>query len=120
MIKDGLSDAGANVSVVSLPAGSPVDDAWKKMSETGASRYILLRVSESNWDVGGRTPTYKYDFGLIVASKGSTVLGSKNSAGAQNLTDRTRRHPLDAFSLTYRSLIENMFSDPAIKKALGN
>jgi len=120
MIKDGLSDAGANVSVVSLPAGSPVDDAWKKMSETGASRYILLRVSESNWDVGGRTPTYKYDFGLIVASKGSTVLGSKNLAGVQNLTDRTRRHPLDTFSLTYRSFIENMFSDPAIKKALGN
>jgi len=120
MIKDGLSDAGANVSVVNLPAGSPVDDAWKKMSETGASRYILLRVSESNWDVGGRTPTYKYDFGLIVASKGSTVLGSKNLAGAQNLTDRTRRHPLDAFSLTYRSLIENMFSDPAIRQALGN
>ena len=119
MIKDGLSDAGSNVSVVSLPAGSSPDDAWKKMSATGAGRYILMRVNESNWNDGGRSPTYKYDFVLVVGGKGGIVLGSKNLAGQQ--TNRRGKHdPFDNYSLTYRSLIESMFSDPAIKQALGN
>ena len=119
MIKEGLSDAGANVSVVGLPAGSSADDAWKKMSGTGAGRYILLRVKESNWNDGQRSPTYRYDFGLVVAGTGGTVLGSKNLAGEQ--TERRGRHdPFDSYSLTYRKLLENMFSDPAIKQALGS
>jgi len=119
MIKDGLSDAGANVSVVGLPAGSSADDAWKKMSATGASRYILMRVNESNWNDGGRSPTYKYAFRLVVAGKGGTVLGSKDLAGEE--TRRRGKHdPLDNYSLTYRRFIESMFSDPAIKQALGN
>jgi hypothetical protein len=120
MIKDGLSDAGAKVSVVSLPAGSSVDDPWKKMADTGASRYILMRVNESNWDDGGRSPTYKYNFGLVVAGKGGTVLGSTNLAGEQANRRAGRRDPFDTYSLSYRSLIEKMFSDPAIKQALGN
>jgi hypothetical protein len=119
MIKDGLSDAGSNVSVVSLPGGSSEDNAWKKMAETGASRYILMRVNESNWDDGGRSPTYKYDLALVVAGKGGTVLGSKYLSGTQS-NRRVRRDPYDTYSLTYRGLIENMFSDPAIKQALGN
>jgi len=119
MIKDGLSNAGANVSVVSLPAGSSPDEAWKKMSGTGAGRYIVLRVKESNWNDGGRTPTYRYDFGLVVAGKGGTVLGAKNLAGERN-EKRERRESFDMYSLVYRSVIENLFSDPAIKQALGN
>ena len=119
MIKDGLSDAGSNVSVVSLPGGTSADDAWKKMAETGAGRYILMRVNESNWDDGGRNPTYKYNFDLVVAGKGDTVLGSKNLAGTQT-NRRAMRDPFDTYSLTYRGLIENLFSEPAIKQALGN
>jgi hypothetical protein len=120
MIKDGLSDAGANVSIVSLSAGSSVDEAWKKMSETGAGRYVLMRVNESNWDVGGRTVTYKYDFGLIVAGKGGTVLGSKNLAGEQENSPSTKYNAFDMHSVIYRGLIESMFSEPAIKRGLGN
>ena len=47
------------------------------------------------------------------------MLGAKNLAGEQN-EKRARRDPFDMYSLIYRSVIENLFSDPAIKQALGN
>src|SRR5437773_2584575 len=51
MINDGLSEAGANVVVVSMSNGASTDEAWRRLSETVADRYIVMRVNESKWDM---------------------------------------------------------------------
>lgn len=120
MIKDGLTDAGARVAVVRMPLGASMDDTWKKMVETGAERYIVMRVHESNWDAGGFNFSYKYDFGVIVAGKGATVRGTKNFTGQQANKPSEKFNVFDMHSVVYRELIELMFADPTIRTALQN
>jgi hypothetical protein len=122
MVKDGLSEAGVNVTVVSLPIGVSVDDALKKMSETNAARYIVIRVAESNWDAGGLSGnfSYKYDFGVFVAGPGGLERQGKHfSANEANAASDTY-NVWDMHSVRYRQIIESMFADPVIRAALQN
>jgi hypothetical protein len=123
MIKDGLSEAGTNVAVVSVPNGTSMEEASKQLSETGAGRYIVMRVNESNWNyrVGSAGTSYKYDFRLVVAGKGG-ILGIRNFSGERAYSIRGIDHynVYDMHSVIYRIVIEEMFSDPTVKQALGS
>lgn len=120
MVKDGLTEAGVTVTVVSQPVGISLDDALKKMSETNAARYIVIRVAESNWDVGGFSGNfaYKYDFGVFVARPGSPERQGKNFSANEANAASEKYNVWDMHSVRYRQIIESMFADPVIRAAL--
>jgi hypothetical protein len=120
MIRDGLADAGTNVAIVAMPNGASLDDAWKKMSETGAARYIAIRVLESNWDVGGFTFSYKYDMGVHVAGPGSFKMQAKQFSANEQNKPSGKHNVWDMHSVRYKEILESMFADPLISQALQN
>lgn len=110
MIKDGMEQAGAKVTVLAVPVNASLEDTLARMAPTGAGRYVVLRLLESNWDAGGLSGmlSYKYDFALFVAGPGGFQTQRKNFAAN------------DMHSVRYREILETMFADPVIRGALLN
>ena len=121
MIKDGMEQAGAKVTVLAVPVNASLEDTLAKMAPTGASRYVVLRVVESNWDMGGISGmlAYKYDFSLFVAGPGKQTQGKTLAANEANKAS-DKYNVFDMHSVRYREILETMFADPAIKSALQN
>jgi hypothetical protein len=122
MVKDGLTEAGVNVNVVAMPTGASLDDALKKMSETSARRYIVIRVVESTWDAGGLSGnlSYKYDFTIFVGRPGATQPQGKTFAASEANKASDKYNVFDMHSVRYKEIIESMFADPQIRQALQN
>lgn len=120
MLKDGLTDAGNSVEVVTMPNGATVEDTFSKLSATSARRYLVLRVLESNWDAGGISGnfSYKYDFTVLVARPGATQPHGKTFATQEANKASDKYNVFDMHSVRYREIIETMFTDPAIRQAL--
>jgi hypothetical protein len=118
MIKDGLSDAGAGVTVTSMPRGSSVADAVKKMAAAKPGRYVVMVVNDSNWDAGGLNFRYVYDFVVYVTSPSGETIGVKRFTGTQANAPSDKHNVFDMHSVIYRQLIESMFSEPVIRNAL--
>ena len=119
MIKDGMEQAGAKVTLLTVPVNAPLEDTLAKMGPTGASRYVVLRVVESNWDMGGISGmlAYKYDFSLFVAGPGRQTQGKTLAANEANKAS-DKYNVFDMHSVRYREILEQMFADPAIRSAL--
>lgn len=120
MIQDGLTANGAKVTVVSVPVGATVEDTWKKLSDTGAGRYIVVRVVESNWQLSPfrERASYSYDFSLLVGGPGGFQTQAKRFAAAEENEKSQQYNVFDMHSVRYRRVIESMFADPVIQQAL--
>ena len=117
-----VSAAAANVTVIAMPVGASFEDAWKKMSETSAARYIVIRVLESNWDAGGLSGnlSYKYEFGIHIAGPGEFKQLSKHFSAQEANPASQKYNVWDMHSVRYRQIFESMFSDPMVRAALQN
>jgi hypothetical protein len=122
MVKDGFTEAGVNVTVIAMPVGASLEDAWKKMSETNTARYIVIRLLESNWDAGGIRGnfSYKYEFVVYVAGPGEFKQQVKRFAAQEANPASDKYNVWDMHSVRYRQIIESMFADPIIREALQN
>jgi hypothetical protein len=122
MIKDGMAQAGAKVTVLAVPVNASLEDTLAKMAPSGASRYVVLRVLESNWDMGGISGmlAYKYDFSLFVAGPGGFQTQGKNLAANEANKASDKYNVFDMHSVRYREILETLFADPAIRSALLN
>jgi len=124
MIRDGLSEAGVNVTVVAMPLGATAEDALKKMSATGAGRNVVVEVLESNWMLNpyrqdAKYYSYKYNFAVHVAGADLKAQSSRFAALLEDKDGVGEGHNLfDMNSIRYRRVIESMFADPAIQQAL--
>jgi hypothetical protein len=120
MIKDGLAQAGVKASVVAMPIGASVDDALKKMADTGAARYVVIRVVESNWDLGGMSGmlSYKYDFAMNVAGPAGFKTQAKSFAANESNKASDKYNVFDMHSVRYREILETMFRDAEMQAAL--
>jgi hypothetical protein len=120
MVKEGLAEAGVNVTVVPMPVAASLEDAWKSMSQTSAARYIVIRVLESNWDAGGISGnfSYKYDFGVFIAGPGGSKQQGKHFSAQEANPASSKYNIWDMHSVRYRQIIESMFSDPLVRAAL--
>ncbi len=120
MIKDGLTEAGVKASVVAMPNGASVDDALKKMADTGAGRYVVIRVVESNWDLGGLSGmlSYKYDFAMHVGGPAGFKTQAKNFAANEANKASDKYNVFDMHAVRYREILETMFRDSEMQAAL--
>ena len=118
LVKEGLAQSGMNPTVVAVPNGASLDDAQKKLSASNAGRYVVIRVVESNWDLGSvNLNSYKYHFDMNVARPGGSWSGKIFSANEANKPS-DKYNVFDMHTLRYRNVIETMFNDPAIRQAL--
>jgi hypothetical protein len=120
MIKDGLTEAGVKASVVAMPNGASVEDALKKMADTGAGRYVVIRVVESNWDLGGLSGmlSYKYDFAMHVGGPAGFKTQAKSFAANESNKASDKYNVFDMHAVRYREILETMFRDPEMQTAL--
>lgn len=120
MLKDGLSDAGHSVTVVRMPPGATLESAWTMLSETGAARYIVIRVVESNWDAGGLSGnfSYKYEFSMQISSRAAATWQGKTFQAQESNPASTKYNVFDMHSVRYKEIMESMFADPVIRQAL--
>jgi len=122
MIKDGFTESNASITVVVMPLGTTAEDALRKMRATGAGRYVIVEVVESNWTINAHrerheASRYKYDFAVYVASADLQVQ-SKRFTGLLEDELSTKYNVFDMHSISYRKVIESMFADPIIQRAL--
>lgn len=120
MVKNGLTEAGVNVAIVSMPVGATLEDTWKRMSETNAGRYVVIRVLESNWlfNPYREKVSYKYDFGIYVGGPGNFKMQAKQFAALEENERSQKYNVFDMHSVRYKQVIESMFADPIIQQAL--
>ena len=122
LVKDGLTDAGTKVEIIAVPVGASLHATLKQMSEGNAPRYVVIQVLESNWDAGGISGNfrYKYDFGIYVGGRGTPQFAEKQflANGSNKASDKYI--VFDMHSVRYKQIIESMFADPVIRKALEN
>ena len=122
LVKDGLSDAGAKVEIIAMPVGASLQATLKQMSEGNAPRYVVIQVLESNWDAGGISGNflYKYDFGIYVGRPGNAQPAGKQFLASESNKASEKYNVFDMHSVRYKQIIESMFADPVIRKALQN
>ena len=122
LVRDGLTDAGANAEIIAMPVGAPPQATLKQMSEVNAPRYVVIRVLESNWDAGGISGNfvYKYDFGIYVGRPGTAQPTGKQFSANESNKASDKYNVFDMHSVRYKQIIESMFADPVIRKALQN
>jgi hypothetical protein len=120
VVKNGLTDAGVKVEVTAMPVGASLQDTLKKMAEGSASRYVVIRVLESNWDAGGISGNflYKYDFGIYIARRGIDGQTMKEFTANESNKASDKYNVFDMHSVRYKEIIESMFADPTIRQAL--
>jgi hypothetical protein len=122
IVKDGLTDAGVKVDVIAMPVGASLQGTLKKMAEGSAPRYVVIQVLESNWDAGGISGNflYKYDFGVYVGRRGGDRPAGKQFFANESNRASDKYNVFDMHSVRYKEIIESMFADPVIRKALQN
>ena len=120
MLKDGLAGAGHGVSVVKLPVNASLDSAWTKLAETGAGRFIVIRVLESNWDAGGISGNfvYKYEFDLRVATRAGPAWQGKSFVAREVNPASDKYNVFDMHTVRYKAIMETMFADPEVRQLL--
>ena len=120
LVKDGLTDAGAKVEIIAMPVGASLQATLKQMAEGNAPRYVVIQVLESNWDAGGISGNflYKYDFGIYVGRPGAAQPAGKQFLANESNKASEKYNVFDMHSVRYKQIIESMFEDPLIKKAL--
>jgi hypothetical protein len=120
MLKDGLAGAGHEVTMVKLPVNAPLDSAWAKLAETGAGRFIVIRVLESNWDAGGISGNfvYKYEFDLRLATRAGPAWQGKSFVAREVNPASGTYNVFDMHTVRYKAIMESMFADPEIRSLL--
>jgi hypothetical protein len=120
LVKDGLTDAGTKVDIIAMPVGASVEAALMRMSEGDAARHVVIQVLESNWDAGGLSGNflYKYDFGIYVRRRGAAQPTGKHFIATESNPASDKYNVFDMHSVRYKQIIESMFADPLIRKAL--